>query len=95
MESYLNENFGEVKAKNSSEEALRRWRKLCWFVKNPKRRFRYTANLNKRSEVQAIRRNNQVSLSSPFFAASAVVAYSLLVVFLLLMVVSVDLAISP
>jgi len=59
MESYLNENFGDVKAKNSSEEALQRWRKLCWLVKNPKRRFRFTANLSKRVEADAIRRSNQ------------------------------------
>jgi Ca2+-transporting ATPase len=58
MESYLNENFSDVKAKNSSEEALQRWRKLCWIVKNPKRRFRFTANLSKRFEAQAIRRSN-------------------------------------
>ena len=60
MESYLNENFGEVKPKNSSEEALQRWRKLCWLVKNRKRRFRFTANLSKRFEAEAIRRSNQV-----------------------------------
>lgn len=60
MESYLNENFGDVKAKNSSEEALQRWRKLCWLVKNRKRRFRFTANLTKRNEAEAIRRSNQV-----------------------------------
>ena len=60
MGGYLEESFGEVKPKNSSEEALRRWRKACWLVKNPKRRFRFTANLSKRSEVQAIRRSNQV-----------------------------------
>ncbi|XP_058217659.1 calcium-transporting ATPase 1-like [Rhododendron vialii] len=59
MESYLNENFGEVKAKNSSEEALQRWRKLCWIVKNRKRRFRFTANLSKRFEARAIQRSNQ------------------------------------
>ncbi|CBI19406.3 unnamed protein product, partial [Vitis vinifera] len=59
MESYLNDNFGGVKPKNSSEEALQRWRKLCWVVKNPKRRFRFTANLSKRFEAQAIRRSNQ------------------------------------
>ena len=58
MESYLNENF-DVKAKNSSEEALQRWRKLCGFVKNRKRRFRFTANLPKRFEAEAIRRSNQ------------------------------------
>lgn len=60
MESYLNDKFGEVKAKNSSVEALQRWRKLCWLVKNPKRRFRFTANLSKRFEVRAIQRSNQV-----------------------------------
>ncbi|CAM8936554.1 unnamed protein product [Rhodiola kirilowii] len=59
MENYLNDNFGDVKAKNSSEDALQRWRKLCWVVKNPKRRFRFTANLSKRFEADAIRRSNQ------------------------------------
>ncbi|KAF7830547.1 putative calcium-transporting ATPase 7, plasma membrane-type isoform X2 [Senna tora] len=59
MENYLNENFGDVKPKNSSEEALQRWRKLCWLVKNRKRRFRFTANLSKRFEAEAIRRSNQ------------------------------------
>uniref|UniRef100_A0A6N2MP48 Calcium-transporting P-type ATPase N-terminal autoinhibitory domain-containing protein n=1 Tax=Salix viminalis TaxID=40686 RepID=A0A6N2MP48_SALVM len=55
MENYLNENFGDVKGKNSSEEALQRWRNLCWLVKNRKRRFRFTANLSKRFEAEAIR----------------------------------------
>ncbi|XP_052201176.1 calcium-transporting ATPase 1 [Diospyros lotus] len=59
MENYLKENFGEVKPKNSSEEALQRWRKLCWIVKNRKRRFRFTANLSKRFEARAIQRSNQ------------------------------------
>lgn len=69
MESYLNENFGGVKSKNSSQEALQRWRKLCGVVKNPKRRFRFTANLNKRTEAAAMRRSNQVVVTSlPIFA---------------------------
>ncbi|KAL5559166.1 hypothetical protein UlMin_035377 [Ulmus minor] len=58
MENYLNENF-DVQPKNSSEEALQRWRKLCWVVKNRKRRFRFTANLSKRNEAEAIRKSNQ------------------------------------
>jgi hypothetical protein len=67
MESYL-ENFGDVKGKNSSDEALRRWRKLCSVVKNPKRRFRFTANLDKRGEAQAINDANHVRASpSPLF----------------------------
>ncbi|KDO40146.1 hypothetical protein CISIN_1g040310mg, partial [Citrus sinensis] len=57
MEYYLNENFGFVKQKKS-EEALERWRILSGFVKNRKRRFRFTANLAKRSEAEAIRRAN-------------------------------------
>ncbi|KAK9678466.1 hypothetical protein RND81_11G213300 [Saponaria officinalis] len=61
MESYLNENF-EVKPKGSSEEALEKWRSLCGVVKNPKRRFRFTANLSKRYEAAAMRRTNQEKL---------------------------------
>ncbi|XP_054795895.1 calcium-transporting ATPase 2, plasma membrane-type-like isoform X1 [Prosopis cineraria] len=61
METYLHENF-EVKSKNSSEEVLQNWRKLCGFVKNPKRRFRFTANLSKRGEAAAMRRTNQEKL---------------------------------
>ncbi|KAE9614245.1 putative calcium-transporting ATPase [Lupinus albus] len=60
MESYLNENFGGVKCKNTSEESLDKWRKLCGVVKNPTRRFRFTANLSKRGEAAAMRRTNQV-----------------------------------
>ncbi|KAF3784572.1 hypothetical protein EJ110_NYTH29899 [Nymphaea thermarum] len=63
MESYLNENFGGVRSKNSSEEALRRWRRVCGIVKNRKRRFRFTANLSKRSEAEAMRRTNNIAVS--------------------------------
>ncbi|XP_076936506.1 calcium-transporting ATPase 2, plasma membrane-type-like [Bidens hawaiensis] len=59
MENYLNEGFGEVKPKHTSDEALQKWRKLCGLVKNPKRRFRFTANLDKRNEAAAMRRTNQ------------------------------------
>ncbi|KAF7828621.1 calcium-transporting ATPase 2, plasma membrane-type-like [Senna tora] len=62
MESYLNEHFGRVKSKNSSGETLGKWRKLCGLVKNPKRRFRFTANLSKREEAAAMRRTNQEKL---------------------------------
>ncbi|TKY55618.1 Calcium-transporting ATPase 2 [Spatholobus suberectus] len=62
MESYLHENFGGVKSKNSTEEALQKWRKVCGVVKNPKRRFRFTANISKRYEAAAMRRTNQEKL---------------------------------
>ncbi|KAL8130951.1 hypothetical protein AgCh_007036 [Apium graveolens] len=75
MESYLNDKFGEVKAKNSSEEALQRWRKLCWLVKNPKRRFRFTANLSKRFEVRAIQRSNQEKLRVAVLVSQAALQF--------------------
>ncbi|CAJ1942999.1 unnamed protein product [Sphenostylis stenocarpa] len=62
MESYLHENFGGVKSKNSTDEALQKWRKVCGVVKNPKRRFRFTANISKRYEAAAMRRTNQEKL---------------------------------
>ncbi|KAI3914172.1 hypothetical protein MKW92_038113 [Papaver armeniacum] len=75
MESYLNENFGGVLAKNSSEEALQRWRKLCGFVKNPKRRFRFTANLSKRYEAEAMRRTNQEKLRVAVLVSKAALQF--------------------
>ncbi|KAJ6843286.1 calcium-transporting ATPase 1, plasma membrane-type-like [Iris pallida] len=75
MESYLNENFGGVRSKNSSEEALRRWRKLCSVVKNPKRRFRFTANLTKRSEAEAMKRTNQEKLRIAVLVSKAALQF--------------------
>ncbi|XP_047335151.1 calcium-transporting ATPase 2, plasma membrane-type-like [Impatiens glandulifera] len=62
MESIIDDTFSAVKAKHSSEEALQRWRELCGVVKNPKRRFRFTANLSKRHQAAAMRRTNQEKL---------------------------------
>ncbi|GFP78903.1 calcium-transporting ATPase 2 plasma membrane-type [Phtheirospermum japonicum] len=61
MEKLLSEKW-EVKSKHSSTEALQRWRDLCGFVKNPKRRFRFTANLPKRYEADAMRKTIQEKL---------------------------------
>ncbi|BAU00290.1 Calcium-transporting ATPase [Vigna angularis] len=74
MEGYLNENF-EVKPKNSSEEALQRWRKLCGFVKNPKRRFRFTANLAMRDKAAAMRRTNQEKLRIAVLVSKAAIQF--------------------
>ncbi|XP_057957621.1 calcium-transporting ATPase 2, plasma membrane-type [Malania oleifera] len=72
MESYLNDNFGGVKPKHSSEEALERWRNLVGVVKNPRRRFRFIANLSKRHEAAAMRRNNQEKLRVAVLVSKAV-----------------------
>ncbi|KAK6125321.1 hypothetical protein DH2020_040937 [Rehmannia glutinosa] len=61
MENLLSDNW-DVKPKHASEEALQRWRELCGVVKNPKRRFRFTANLSKRYEAAAMRKTNQEKL---------------------------------
>ncbi|KAI3451927.1 hypothetical protein Pfo_008592 [Paulownia fortunei] len=61
MESFLSDKW-DVKPKHSSEEVLQRWRDLCGVVKNPKRRFRFTANLSKRYEAAAMRKTNQEKL---------------------------------
>ncbi|XP_068654227.1 calcium-transporting ATPase 10, plasma membrane-type-like [Aristolochia californica] len=75
MESYLQQNFGGVKSKNSTDEALERWRKLCGVVKNPKRRFRFTANLPKRSEAVAMRRTNQEKLRVAVLVSKAALQF--------------------
>ncbi|XP_006649589.2 calcium-transporting ATPase 2, plasma membrane-type-like [Oryza brachyantha] len=75
MESYLNENFGGVKAKHSSDEALGRWRKVVGVVKNPKRRFRFTANLGKRSEAAAMKRSNQENLRVAVLVSKAALQF--------------------
>ncbi|KAL7116942.1 hypothetical protein ACP275_03G038800 [Erythranthe tilingii] len=74
MGSYLKE-FSEVKAKNSSEEVLQRWRKACWLVKNHKRRFRFTANLSKRFEVREIQKSNQEKLRVAVLVSQAALSF--------------------
>ncbi|GFP90285.1 calcium-transporting ATPase 2 plasma membrane-type [Phtheirospermum japonicum] len=61
MENLLSDKW-DVKPKHAPEEALQRWRDLCGVVKNPKRRFRFTANLSKRYEAAAMRKTNQEKL---------------------------------
>ncbi|CAO2184162.1 unnamed protein product [Urochloa humidicola] len=75
MESYLNENFGGVKAKHSSDEALGRWRSVVGVVKNPTRRFRHTANLGKRSEAAAMKRSNQEKLRVAVLVSKAALQF--------------------
>ncbi|GMH14841.1 hypothetical protein Nepgr_016682 [Nepenthes gracilis] len=74
MENYLQEHF-EVKSKGSSEEVLRRWRKLCGVVKNPKRRFRFIANLSKRIEADAMRRTYQEKLRVAVLVSQAAIQF--------------------
>ncbi|KAG6401230.1 hypothetical protein SASPL_138080 [Salvia splendens] len=61
MESLLCQKW-ELKPKHSSTDVLQRWRDLCGVVKNPKRRFRFTANISKRHEAAEMRKTNQEKL---------------------------------
>ncbi|KAJ0096593.1 hypothetical protein Patl1_28526 [Pistacia atlantica] len=74
MESYLQENF-DVRSKHSSTEVLERWRNLCGVVKNPKRRFRFTANLSKRHEADAMRKTNQEKLRIAVLVSKAAIQF--------------------
>ncbi|XP_054824199.1 calcium-transporting ATPase 2, plasma membrane-type-like [Prosopis cineraria] len=71
MDHLVDEHFTRVRSKNSSREALEKWRNLCGIVKNPKRRFRFTANLSKRDEAEAIRRTNQENLRVAILVSKA------------------------
>ncbi|KAL9992562.1 putative P-type Ca(2+) transporter [Helianthus debilis subsp. tardiflorus] len=59
MEDYLNiEKSGEMNPKHSSK-VLQKWRDMCERVKNPKQRFRFTANDQKHHEAAAMPSTNQ------------------------------------
>ncbi|XP_052204786.1 calcium-transporting ATPase 2, plasma membrane-type-like [Diospyros lotus] len=75
MENLMNEEFAAVKSKHSSEEALRRWRELCILVKNPKRTFRYTANLSKRKEAADMRLTIQKKLKIAVLVSKAAINF--------------------
>ncbi|XP_044498781.1 calcium-transporting ATPase 2, plasma membrane-type-like [Mangifera indica] len=76
MESYLQEHF-DVRPKHSSPEALEKWRHVCGVVKNPKRRFRFTANLSKRHEADAMRKTNQEKLRIAVLVSKAAIQFTL------------------
>ncbi|PNX84170.1 calcium-transporting ATPase plasma membrane-type-like protein, partial [Trifolium pratense] len=58
MEKYLRENFF-VQPKRPPEDALRRWRSAVSVVKNPRRRFRWVANLAQRADADQKRKKLQ------------------------------------
>lgn len=69
MEKYL-KDF-DVKPKNSSEEALRRWRSAVRVVKNKRRRFRMVADLDKRSEAVKQKRQIQEKIRVALYVQKA------------------------
>ncbi|KAK4592075.1 hypothetical protein RGQ29_016529 [Quercus rubra] len=74
MEKYLRENF-DVESKNSSDEALRRWRSAVSMVKNPRRRFRMVADLAKRAEAERKRRKLQEKIRVAVYVNKAALQF--------------------
>ncbi|XP_008244263.1 PREDICTED: calcium-transporting ATPase 4, plasma membrane-type-like [Prunus mume] len=73
MERYL-KDF-EVENKNPSEEAIRRWRNAVALVKNPRRRFRYVADLAKRSEAEKKKREIQEKIRVSLYVQQAALQF--------------------
>ncbi|CAA6654011.1 unnamed protein product [Spirodela intermedia] len=65
----------EVPPKKASEEALRRWRKAAWVVKNPVRRYRFVADLDKRNEGEAKRLKIQERLRVCLYVHKAALTF--------------------
>lgn len=66
MVSFLNPEEFELSDKDRSIEALEKWRSAAWLVKNPRRRFRWAADLVKRKHAEDKRRKIQVPFLSLF-----------------------------
>ncbi|KAK6945261.1 LOW QUALITY PROTEIN: Cation-transporting P-type ATPase, C-terminal [Dillenia turbinata] len=74
MERYLKDNF-EVPSKNSSTEALGRWRSAVTIVKNRRRRFRMVADLNKRNQDDVKRREIQEKIRVALYVQKAALQF--------------------
>ncbi|KAM7275482.1 hypothetical protein ACFE04_017348 [Oxalis oulophora] len=74
MEKYLNEEF-EVEAKNESIEGLKRWRSNVSLVKNPRRRFRNVADLDKRADAEEKKRNIQEKIRVALYVQKAALQF--------------------
>ncbi|KAF5737674.1 putative calcium-transporting ATPase 11 plasma membrane-type [Tripterygium wilfordii] len=73
MERYL-KDF-QVEHKNTSEEALSRWRSAVTVVKNPARRFRMVADLVKRREAERKRRKIQEQIRVALYVQKAALQF--------------------
>ncbi|CAL5211879.1 unnamed protein product [Lathyrus oleraceus] len=70
MEKYLRENF-HVQPKRPSEDAQLRWRSAVSVVKNPRRRFRWVANLAQRADAEQKRKKLQEKIRVALYVQKA------------------------
>ncbi|XP_028761457.1 putative calcium-transporting ATPase 11, plasma membrane-type [Neltuma alba] len=73
MESFL-KDF-ELEPKNPSTEAMRRWRSAVRLVKNPRRRFRMVADLDKRSEAERMKQKIQETIRIALYVQKAALQF--------------------
>ncbi|KAJ7976747.1 Calcium-transporting ATPase [Quillaja saponaria] len=73
MENYLMDF--QVENKNSSVEALKRWRSAVTVVKNRRRRFRMVADLEKRREAQKIKGEIQEKIRVALYVQKAALQF--------------------
>ncbi|KAG4996877.1 hypothetical protein AAZX31_10G103100 [Glycine max] len=62
MESFLNPEEFKLSHRDRSIETLEKWRSAAWLVKNPRRRFRWAADLVKRKHAEDKRRKIQSTI---------------------------------
>ncbi|KAL4607816.1 hypothetical protein ACB092_09G202100 [Castanea dentata] len=74
MERKLLKDF-ELDPKNTSDEALQRWRSAVSIVKNPRRRFRHVADLAKRSAAELKRRKIQEKIRVALYVQKAALQF--------------------
>ncbi|XP_075638567.1 calcium-transporting ATPase 4, plasma membrane-type isoform X2 [Castanea sativa] len=74
MERKLLKDF-ELDPKNTSDEALQRWRSAVSIVKNPRRRFRHVVDLAKRSAAQKKRRTIREKIRVALYVQKAALQF--------------------
>ncbi|KAJ6700048.1 CATION TRANSPORTING ATPASE [Salix purpurea] len=65
----------EVQSKNTSEDALRKWRRAVTIVKNPRRRFRMVADLAKRAAAERKIRSIQEKIRIALYVKRAALQF--------------------
>lgn len=65
----------EVESKNTSEDALRKWRRAVTIVKNPRRRFRMVADLAKRAAAERKIRSIQEKIRIALYVKRAALQF--------------------
>ncbi|BAT96345.1 Calcium-transporting ATPase [Vigna angularis] len=75
MDNFMNLKDFELNPNDRSIEALAKWRSAVWLVKNPRRRFRWVADLAKRKHAEEKRRKLQGKIRAIIYAERAAMQF--------------------